>query len=522
MALVSDTLHSVSATLGLNAPSPAHCFGNNTRPVCIPVEALLGLPEHLPPIMALGLAVAATALVFLIAILAVVCFMRRKPAIYCVDSVVCVPPASWQRTHEELLTVMRAQGTYNPESYAFLEKTLSRSATGESTHWPTAAQASLDGKTPAAMNLANTKKELEDVVYPIVEELLTRTRTKPKEVDFLIVNCSLYAPTPSICALICNKFKLRHDVRTYNLGGMGCSANVISVDLAKQLLQNEPGKRALVVSTEMITPNLYMGNQKAMLLQNSLFRCGGVALLLSSRSCDAKRAKYKLLHTQRSQLTDDEALEAVVEQEDEEGHRGVALSKQIVKVAGRAMKLNFTTLAYKVLPVSELARAGLNMALIFLFKKARKQGLTKREVPEAYKPDWSKGIDHFCIHAGGRAVIDGVQEGLALKDEHMTASRQTLHDWGNTSSSSIWYEAEYIERFENLRKGQRLMQVAFGSGFKCNSAVWKTLRVDAEKRGVPIKSEREPKQPESESEASTTEGGSPGSDSSRSDKQKGA
>ena len=24
---------------------------------------------------------------------------------------------------------------------------------------------------------------------------------------------------------------------------------------------------------------------------------------------------------------------------------------------------------------------------------------------------------------------------------------QTLHDWGNTSSSSIWYETDWIERF---------------------------------------------------------------------------
>ena len=26
-------------------------------------------------------------------------------------------------------------------------------------------------------------------------------------------------------------------------------------------------------------------------------------------------------------------------------------------------------------------------------------------------------------------------------------SVQTLHDWGNTSSSSIWYETDWIERF---------------------------------------------------------------------------
>merc|ERR1712014_399920 len=179
------------------------------------------------------------------------------------------------------------------------------------------------------------------------------TGVTAKDIDFLIVNCSLFSPTPSLCAMISHKFKLRQDVRSYNLSGMGCSANVISVDLAKQLMQNQPGSRALVVSTEIITPNLYLGNEKSMLLQNSLFRCGGVALLLSSRRCDAGRAKYELLQTKRVHLSDDEAFNAVFEKEDADGNRGAALSKEIINVAGRAMNANLTQLGRNILPIQE-------------------------------------------------------------------------------------------------------------------------------------------------------------------------
>ena len=49
------------------------------------------------------------------------------------------------------------------------------------------------------------------------------------------------------------------------------------------------------------------------------------------------------------------------------------------------------------------------------------------------------GIDHFCIHAGGRGVIDGIEKNLALQDHHTEPSRATLRDYGNTSSSSIWF-----------------------------------------------------------------------------------
>ena len=37
--------------------------------------------------------------------------------------------------------------------------------------------------------------------------------------------------------MIVNKFKMRSNVVTYNLSGMGCSAGVIAISLARDLLQ---------------------------------------------------------------------------------------------------------------------------------------------------------------------------------------------------------------------------------------------------------------------------------------------
>nr|BAD95286.1 putative fatty acid elongase 3-ketoacyl-CoA synthase 1 [Arabidopsis thaliana] len=93
-----------------------------------------------------------------------------------------------------------------------------------------------------------------------------------------------------------------------------------------------------------------------------------------------------------------------------------------------------------------------------------------------YIPDFKLAFEHFCIHAGGRAVLDEVQKNLDLKDWHMEPSRMTLHRFGNTSSSSLWYGMAYTEAKGRVKAGDRLWQIAFGSGFKCNSAVWKALR----------------------------------------------
>jgi 3-ketoacyl-CoA synthase len=426
-----------------------------------------------------------------IAAIAVACVFRLKPSVYCLGNVVYVPPKDWQVSHEDLQQMMRAQGCFDDKSMDFLGKLLDRSGTGEATHWPPAYLPCKDGETKANRSMTMARGEAEAVIFSLVQDLLDRTQVRPKDIDFVIINCSLFVPTPSLCAMVCNKFGMRKDVRTYNLGGMGCSANVISVDLGKQLLQNEPGTRALIVSTENLTQNLYEGSDKSMLLQNTLFRCGGCALLLSSSRVDSWRAKYKLLYTGRTQMSDDNSYKCVWEQEDVDGNHGVALSKDIVSVAGQAMKHNFVQLGPYVLPIREQLRVVANRLAIFIVQRAKKNDLPGAErlsVPIAYTPNFAKGIDHFCIHAGGRAVIEGVQKNLGLQEHLIQPSKQTLYDWGNTSSSSIWYEADWVERFGNLKRGDRMLQVAFGSGFKCNSAVWVALRVDKTKAEEPIKS----------------------------------
>lgn len=413
--------------------------------------------------------------------------MSRKAPVYLLSFSTFQAPDSWNLTHGMINEILRRQGCFTAESLNFMERILERSGTGQATAWPPGIVQCLDDdKEGSDRSMQASRDEAETIVFDIVAAALKKANVKPREIDILVINCSLFSPTPSLCAMVTSHFNMRSDVDTYNLSGMGCSASLISIDLAKQLLGNRRNVKALVVSTEILTPNFYHGNDRGFLIQNTLFRCGGAAMVLSNSWSDGRRAWYKLLHTVRVQGTGEAAYECVYETEDGKGERGVRLSKDIVKVAGKCMEKNFTMLGPSVLPLTEQARVVVSIVARYLIKTVAKTlksyGSEKlaSQLPavKPYVPDFKRGIDHFCIHAGGRAVIDGIEKNMKLELFHTEPSRMTLLNYGNTSSSSIWYELEYIQEHQKsnpLKKGDRILQVAFGSGFKCTSGVWLKL-----------------------------------------------
>lgn len=58
------------------------------------------------------------------------------------------------------------------------------------------------------------------MIFDVVRKLLAQTKTKARDIDILIINCSLFSPTPSLCSMVINEFGLKSDVSSYNLSGM--------------------------------------------------------------------------------------------------------------------------------------------------------------------------------------------------------------------------------------------------------------------------------------------------------------
>ncbi|XP_076901246.1 3-ketoacyl-CoA synthase 2-like [Bidens hawaiensis] len=398
-----------------------------------------------------------------IALCLLLCFvMTRKTSpkqIYLVDFACYKPPTSQKASKEVVMTQARRSGEFSEELLAFMMKILERSGLGESTYL---AEIFFANKYEPSMKAA--RREVEMIIFGTVDTVVAKTGVKCEEIGILIVNCCIYNTEPSLCSMIVNRHKFRQDVITYNLSGMGCSAGLRAIGLAKHLLRVHHNSYALIVSTERITEHVFLGKDHSKFHINCLFRVGGAAILLSNRLSHRNTCKYQLVHAvQTNTSASDRSYNCIYREEDNAEIVGISINKDLLVAAIATIRPNLTAVGHLILPIKE------KVAYMIMNYIARKP----------YIPNYSKAVEHFIPHVGGKPVLDELQKSLSFSDEDLEASRMTLYRYGNTSSSSMWYGLAYVEAKGRVKEGSRVWQIAFGSGFKCNSVIWHAMkRVD--------------------------------------------
>ncbi|GJM98995.1 hypothetical protein PR202_ga16051 [Eleusine coracana subsp. coracana] len=408
---------------------------------------------------------AVSALAFVVTVLRRL--LRRQRPVYLLNYSCHLPDAERQVNLEVCEYLGLRCRRYSDDTADFLRLIYRKSGLGQETYAPPFIFSGKFEKT-----LAFAVQEAEEGLFAAVGQLLAKSDVKPAEIGVLVVACSMYSPAPSLASMLVRRFKMRADVKSYSVAGTGCSAGTVGVDTAARSLRArraKGGSYALVVVTENTSLNWYFGENKHMLVTNCIFRVGSAAALLTDVPARRADAKYELVRTLRTHHgADDAAYNAAVQMEDEEGNVGVALTKDLVRVAGAGLRQHIATLGPRVLPVTEMLRYAWRVS------RAYAAGSPKQAAAEV--PDFQKAFDHMCIHSGGKAVIDAVARLMGFGPDVVEPARATLHRFGNTSSSLVFYELAYFEAKRRVRKGDRLWMLAFGTGFKACSNVWRALR----------------------------------------------
>ncbi|KAL0236432.1 hypothetical protein GEMRC1_003014 [Eukaryota sp. GEM-RC1] len=384
------------------------------------------------------------------------CSFFKTPSLGVLDLAVFEPPADHRISKSNYMDFLVSTNFFSQESLNFQEKILYLSGLGDATPLP-------EGFTSSSSTFSyeETLQITCKTMFATCATLFSKTSIDPQSIQYVIVTSSFFSATPSLAHRIIDHFSLSAEV-PIALVGMGCAESLIAVDLLNRITSSCPG-RCLVVSIQPFTSSFYKGANRSMLIPNCLFRFGCSAVLLSNLPRDRALFKFTLNHIHRS-VEPVGSVHALEYKQDKEGHVGFFLSPDLLEHYLKVIRKNLMFLAPKVFSTSVI------ISYLFDFLKFLINPSFK--LPPSW-PSFSKGADHFCIHAGGRGVLDALEQSLDLSDSQRESGRQVLENYGNMSGCCVWYSLLWLMDNNKILPRETVWLLGFGSGMECVSCVLK-------------------------------------------------
>jgi predicted naringenin-chalcone synthase len=235
--------------------------------------------------------------------------------------------------------------------------------------------------------------------------------------DLLAVSCTGYSG-PGLDVHLAEELGLGERVRRLGIGHMGCYAALPALRTAAALAAAS-GRRALVACVELCTLHVQPAASREDAVYQSLFGDGAAAAVVGPASSGPAIVASATVTVPRSE----ERMRWLI---DDDGFH-MSLSPRVPAMVERGV-------------------GGLVGDLL------GPHGLTPGDVA------------HWAVHPGGPEILDRVQRRLELTDAQLARSRETLADGGNRSSATVLFILEAMLGAGELRPGQWLVVLAFGTG----------------------------------------------------------
>lgn len=244
---------------------------------------------------------------------------------------------------------------------------------------------------------------------------------RPFEVTHVVtVSCTGFvSPGPDL-ALV-HGLGLASSTSRLHVGFMGCCGAFPALRAADAACRADPGAVVLVVCVELCTVHLSASDDPEQIVAMSLFGDGAAAAVVSARRGRGPSLAFE------SFLTD------VLPDSTEEMTWRIGDQGFVMSLSARVP--------------AELG-AGIRSALSPLLVRS---------------PD----IDSWAVHPGGRAILDRVEEGLALAPDALADSRSVMAEFGNMSSGTILF---VLRRMLHSASTGRVCAMAFGPGLTLEAA----------------------------------------------------
>jgi predicted naringenin-chalcone synthase len=269
--------------------------------------------------------------------------------------------------------------------------------------------------------------------------------------DLVVVSCTGYAG-PGLDVHLAGDLGLREDTRRLALGHMGCYAALPALRTASALVAAS-GQRALVVSVELCSLHLQPAASRQDAVSQALFGDGAAAAVIGPGDQEPRAPHGPARPGAAAGPPPGPGGAGAAD--GAPGPAGVAIvAARTVTLPGSQDRMGWL-----------IGDDGFHMSLSPRVPALVDRGLgalVERLLgPLGLAPG---DIAHWAVHPGGPEILDRVQRRLRLSDAQLAPSREVLADGGNRSSATVLFILESLVGSGELRAGQWLVTLGFGTG----------------------------------------------------------
>ena len=244
----------------------------------------------------------------------------------------------------------------------------------------------------------------------------------------VVASCTGFT-APGLDQQLMERLGLNPSIERTLVGFMGCAAAVNALKLAHHIVRSEPSAKVLVVNLELCTLHLQENADLEVILGALLFGDGCAASLVTAEP------------------------------------RGIAIKDfRVATIPDTADLITW-----------RIGDAGFQMSLSGevpqQIAKALRHETTRNDDGGILRGRHKDDFDLWAVHAGGRTILDAVEQGLDLAPEALRWSRGVLRDFGNMSSATLMFVLGRM--MQQAPPDSRGFGMAFGPGL-----VAETFRFD--------------------------------------------
>ena len=250
-----------------------------------------------------------------------------------------------------------------------------------------------------------------------------------EEITHLITVSCTGMSAPGLELQLMEALGLKPDTTRTAINFMGCYAAIHGLKMANDIVTAQPSAKVLLVCTELCSLHFQKAFTEDEITAPLLFGDGSAAALIVA---------------------------------DEDRHSGIRLQSfysEVLKDAKDSMTWRLSSSGFVMTlsgDVPEIFRADIGSLKDHALAKA------------GYADD---AIKYWCIHPGGKRILEAIGKGLSLTHDDMAASYGILKEYGNMSSATVLFVLQRMWAQLMADKGSPLFAAAFGPGLTMESII---------------------------------------------------